>query len=316
MDDVGRLNEPLVRLSGQHALVDIARRQHGVFSLAQLRDLGLGARAVQKRTATCQLHRVHRGVNSMSPPELLSRDGRFMAAVLACGLGAVLSHRSAAALHELRATERARIDVTVHRRSTHAHPGIDVHRSTTLTQADTTHVNGIPCTTVARTLLDLAAVVKRRPLERALDQAEVLEVLDALALAAQLERGARRPAAARLSAVLDGHRAGTTPTWSELEERFLALIRTARLPEPEVNSWVTPADGEPALRVDFIWREQRVIVETDGHATHQTRQAFETDRRRDQRLMLAGWRVVRLTWRQLRDDPRRVQEMIAALLRS
>src|SRR5205085_12535471 len=139
-----------------------ATKQHGVLSLAQLVDLGLASSTVRERAAENRLHRSHRGVYSLVPRSLLSRQGHWMAAVLACGPGAVLSHRTAAALHELRPTQRANIDVTVPSRSRRRHPGIDIHRSTTLTAADITIVNGIPCTTVARTMFDLAEVVNRR----------------------------------------------------------------------------------------------------------------------------------------------------------
>ena len=314
MAEVGREAGKYGRLNGQPALVALAARQHAVFSLTQLRGFGLTPSAVHKRVAVGRLHRVHHGVYSLLPPTLLSREGRFLAAVLACGPGAVLSHRSAAALHELRRTDRAGIDVTVPGRTSHSHDGIDVHRSTTLLPADTVEINRIPCTTIPRTLLDLAAVVGRRSLERALDQAEVLEALDAGALAAQIERNRATRAAKLLRAVLDEHRAGATATWSELEERFLALCRAARVPTPEVNAWITPGDGGPALRVDFLWRAQRLIVETDGHAFHATRQAFERDRRRDQRLTLAGWRVVRVTWLQLMREPRATARLLAELL--
>ncbi len=244
-----------------------------MISLAQLTELELTASAVRKRAAAGRLYRVHRGVYSLAPPELLTRNGRFLAAVLACGPGAVLSHRSAAALHELRRTERVRIDVTVPGRTCHRHDGIDVHRSQTLTAADTTTVDRMPVTTIARTLFDLAAVVPRRQLERAFDQAEILGVLDADALETQLKRNRRCHGANVVRAVLDEHRLGATATWSELEERFLTVCRAARVPPPEVNAWITPPDAGAALRVDFLWRAQRLIIETDGHATHRTRQA-------------------------------------------
>jgi hypothetical protein len=238
-----------------------------------------------------------------------------MAAVLACGPGAVLSHRSAAALHEIRRTARSNIDVTIPRRSPRKHAGIDVHRSTTLTPEDVIHTNGIPCTTVARTMLDLAQVISRRALERALDQAEILDLLDLAALDDQIERNKARPAAKRLQAVLDEHYIGSTPTWSELEEALLAACRRAGLPTPEVNALIDPGDADPvAIRVDFVWRDQRVIVETDGHETHRTRRAFEEDRVRDQRLIVAGWTVIRITWRQLTQRPSEVTDRIARLL--
>jgi hypothetical protein len=317
-EGVGRETGTYGRLDGQRAVNDalaaIAHKQHGVVALPQLVRLGLSASAVHKRAASGRLHRIHRSVYALVPRELLSRSGSFMAAVLACGPGAVLSHRSAAALHELRATDRAAIDVTVPGRTCRKHSGIDLHRSRTLTPEDTTEVDRIPCTTVARTQLDLADVVNRRALERAYDQAEILERFDLRALHDQLARNGGRRALAVVRAILDEHYSGTTATWSELEERFLALIRSAGAPTPEVNAWVAPDDGEPAIRVDFIWRASGLIVETDGRRFHNTRRAFETDRRRDQRLTLAGWRVVRVTWGQLTREPERVAELMIALL--
>jgi hypothetical protein len=251
----------------------------------------------------------------MVPLTLLGRNGRYMAAVLACAPDAVLSYRCAAALYEIRGTAQAKIDVTVRGRSHRKHAGVDVHRSTTLTATDVTLTNGIPCTTVARTLLDLAQVIKGRPLERALDQAEILDLLDLAALDDQIERNKARPAAKRLQAVLAQHYAGSTPTWSDLEEAFLAACRQAKLPPPEVNALIDPGDHDPtAIRVDFVWRDQRVIVETDGHETHRTRRAFEEDRLRDQRLIVAGWTVIRVTWRQLTQRPDEVMRRLARLL--
>jgi predicted transcriptional regulator of viral defense system len=142
-------------------IAEIAASQHGVISLTQLRELGLSARAVQNRVAIGKLHRIHRGVYAVGHP-VLSKEGRWMAAVLACGPDALLSHRSAAALWGIRPTARSRIDVTLGRPTGRAVPGIDIHRTRTLRAQDATKVTNIPCTTVARTLLDLADVVDRR----------------------------------------------------------------------------------------------------------------------------------------------------------
>ena len=270
---------------------------------------------MHSRAESGRLHRIHHSVYSLVPLTLLGRNSRFMAAVLACGPDAALSYRCAAALYEIRSTAQSKIDVTIPGRSPRKHIGVDVHRSTTLTPEDVTTVDGIPCTTVARTILDLAQVIKGRPLERALDQAEILRLLDLSALEDQIERNKARPAAKRLQAVLDQHYVGSTPTWSDLEEAFLAACRQAGLPPPEVNAFIDPQDADPtAIRVDFVWREQRVIVETDGHETHRTRSAFEEDRLRDQRLIVAGWTVIRITWRQLTQHPSEIIDRIAQLL--
>jgi hypothetical protein len=237
-----------------------------------------------------------------------------MAAVLACGPGAVLSHRSAAAVHDLRQTDRANIDVTVPGRSRRSHRGIDVHSSTTLTAADVTTVNGVPCTTVARTMFDLAEVVERRSVERAYDQAEILQLFDLRALTDQIARNPTRPAARVVKSILNEHYIGSTPTQNVLEEAFLAIARRLGLPTPRVNQWIDLGDGEPMIWADFVWQEQRVIVETDGRRVHGTHQARERDPRRDQRAMVAGWRPMRTTWRQVMWRPWELEPTLLSLV--
>jgi very-short-patch-repair endonuclease len=309
-----KICEPPVRKVCVDArIARLAAAQHGVFHLRQLELLGLCPRAVQKRAQAFRLHRVHRGVYSLVPATLLTRNGRYMAAVLACGPGAVLSHRSAAALAELRADNRSRIDVAVPRRGLRRRD-IDIHRTDTLAPDDVTRIDGIPCTSVARTLVDIAQVVSRRALERTFDQAEVLGVLNLRGVTQQLARLGRRRGVARVRAVLETHHAGATATWSELEEAFLELVRAARLPAPEVNAWLMLDDGDPPIRVDFLWREQRVVLETDGWNTHKTRQSFEHDRRIDQRLTAARFTPVRATWRQIKCERRRLAQTLRRVL--
>jgi very-short-patch-repair endonuclease len=319
MREPGRESEPTGRFLDQaetdQAIAELAAGQHAVFSIDQLRDLGLSARAVQKRVDTGRLVRIHRGVYSLVPRQLLTREGYWMAAVLACGDGAVLSHRTAADLHGLRPTSRARIDVTVPRRTSRRHQGIELHRSTTLIEADTTTERGIPCTTIARTHIDLAAVSQRRIVEKSLDQAEAMGVFDLLAINDQLARNPSHPGAPLLRSVLHEHYVGSTLTQSELEEAVLALCRRIRVPPPKVNEWVDLGDGGPMIWADFVWREQRVIVETDGVRFHGTHQARERDPRRDQRAIVAGWRPVRTTGRQVRWRPRELESTLLALLR-
>jgi hypothetical protein len=144
-------------------------------------------------------------------------------------------------------------------------------------------------------------------------QDEILQVFDLHAIQEQLRRHPRRAGTAKLQAILDEHYIGRTPTWSVLEERFLALTRSAVLPDPEVNVFIDPGDGEPAIRVDFAWPERRLVVEADGRATHLTPQAFEHDRRRDQRVTAAGWRIVRTTWRQIRYAPAELEKTLRSL---
>jgi very-short-patch-repair endonuclease len=233
-----------------------------------------------------------------------------MAAVLACEPGAFLSHRSAAALWGLRMTARRAIDVITPRRTGGRRPGIDLHKTRHLLPRDTTTVRNIPCTTVARTLLDLADVVDRRGLERAVEQSEIRRLLDLTAIDDVLARAAGRRGAPVLRAIVADHHPEPAPTKNELERRFLELCRSAALPSPRVNSWVT-LDGD-GFEVDFSWPDAGLIVEVDGYETHCTRAAFERDRQRDRLLVLAGWRVVRFTWRQLLGRP---DEIAAALRR-
>jgi hypothetical protein len=293
----------------------LATRQHVVFSLQQLREIGLTAPTIRRRAATGRLHRIHQGVYSLVPRELLTCEGRWMAAVLACGPGAVLSHRAAATLHGLLDSNPVKIDVTVPGRVRRRHPGIALHTSTNLTPEDVTTVDNIPCTSIARTLFDLAEAVPRRRSERALDQAEILEVYDATALDDQIARNPTRPAAAILTAILETHHAGDTVTWNDLEEEFYAICRSAGVPKPQVNQFLDLGDGEPAIRPDFMWREPLLVVEVDGHQTHKTRRAFEQDRRKDQRLTLAAIPHFRTTHKQMKYRRGDVEQLLVSMLR-
>jgi Protein of unknown function (DUF559)/Transcriptional regulator, AbiEi antitoxin len=292
------------------AIARLAERQHGLVSLPQLQFVGLTKSAVAKRARDGRLTRIHRGVYAVGHARLTKR-GHWMAAVLAYGPHAKLSHRSASALQGIRPDNSPKIDVTVPSRSARPRPRINVHASTTLAEADVTTVDGIPCTALPRTLLDLAEVVPRRALERAIDQAEVLRIFDLRAVEEVLSRANGRWGAALLTRVLAEY-AGPTLTDRELEERFFALCREAGLPRPAVNVWIT-LDGGVAYKADFLWRAERLIVETDGWGSHGTRRAFEEDRRRDRRLRLAGWTVVRFTWRDVEREPAEVIETLAGL---
>jgi very-short-patch-repair endonuclease len=227
-----------------------------------------------------------------------------MAAVLAAGPDAVLSHRDAAALFSLRTSARGPIEVSVPRRC--RRPGIQAHLARL--QADEITVeDGIPVTTVARTLLDLAAVLPRQPLKRATEQAEVLRLADRTSLDDLLMRYPTRRGTAALRELRNAGLAETV-TRSDLEDRFLAFLDAHDLPAPRVNGLVE------GLEVDFHWRDQRVVVELDGRAAHHTIAAFERDRARDRALQVAGWRVVRITWRQLHDEPERIAADLARVL--
>jgi Transcriptional regulator, AbiEi antitoxin/Protein of unknown function (DUF559) len=292
-------------------IAELAERQHGLITLLQLLSLGLSRSAVSKRARAGRLHRVHRGVYAVGRPHL-TRRGRWMAAVLAYGPKAVLSHRSAAALHGLRPDNRAKTDVTLPCSSAKSRPGIEVHRSSTLSEHDVTIVDGIPCTTVARTLVDLGDDVDQQGVERAVGQAEVLGLFDGKAVDAALERAGPRRGAGSLGAVLEDFKEPNL-TRRELEKRFLALCRQASVPSPAVNAWITLPDGV-AYQADFLWRAERLIVETDSRRFHSYRAAFESDRLRDQRLTVAGFTVVRFTWRQVTREPGHVARTGGRLL--
>lgn len=274
----------------------VAGVQHGVISLEQLVALGLSPRAVRHRVASGRLVRLHRGVFAVGHGAL-SANGRRLAAVLACGSGAVLSHRSAAALWGLRPWA-GRFEVSIPSQAGRAVRGIDLHRCRSLARVDVTEVDAIPCTTVARTLIDVAAVVDRRGLAGAIARAEELRVYDGAAVEAVLARGQGKRGTKLLRAVL--------AEWSDdsarshLERRLLAFLRRHALPRPAVNEWMTVEDR--TIQPDFMWRERQVILETDGYATHGTRKAFAEDRRRDQLLVRNGWTVLRAAYRQLDDE--------------
>ena len=221
-----------------------------------------------------------------------------MAAVLACGESAVLSHRSAAALWRIRRRWPEVVEVTTGARRTR--PGIWVHRSRTLTATDVTRHHGIPVTSPERTLLDLASVLPERELVRAQNEAYVLNLTTPHTLAAFLARHPGRPTT-RL-------KPAPGVTRSRLEDEFLRFVRRHRLPEPALNQRVA------GYEVDALWSEQRLVVELDGYAFHATRAGFERDRERDAALLDAGFSTLRLTHRRLTGQPAREAARLRRLL--
>jgi very-short-patch-repair endonuclease len=288
------------------AIASLAAAQHGVISAQQLYGLGLPATTIRHRVTSSRLHRIHRGVYAVGHSRL-SNEGRWMAAVLACRPGAVLSYRSAAELWGIH--DRARrpstgggpgeqdpIDVTV--------PGIagrktrtaiTLHRSSTLIASECTRRDGIPVTKPARTLADLRPVLSDAEFAAVVREAEFL----------------RLPIGDRPGSRSGGvDRRAPERTRTELESKFLALVRRHRLPRPEVNVRID------RFEVDFLWRPQRLIVEVDGWESHGTRSAFEEDRARDARLKMLGYGVVRFTWRQVTSEGAGVARALRALLAS
>src|SRR3712207_3661029 len=278
-------------------LAAVALEQHGVVSTAQLRGLGVARGGIQHRVRRGRLHPVHRGVYAVGHPRIPAR-GRLWAAVLATD--GVLSHRAAAALWDIAPFPLGAIDVTT-RRHRKGPPGVRVHQSPTL---ESTTYDGLPVTTVGRTLLDLADVLDAHRLERACHRAEHLRLLD---LATIPDLPGRSTAKLRRALATLEH-ASPDVTRSAFEERFLAFLNASDLPRPRTNTRIAHHE------VDFLWPDARLIVETDGAATHLTARAFQRDRERDFDLTARGYRVVRITWRQLTLQPDTVARRLRSLL--
>jgi very-short-patch-repair endonuclease len=270
---------------------------------AQLAEAGLSRHAIAHRLGTGWLRRMHRGVYLVGPLE--TQHSRAMAATLAVGEEALLSHYAAAVLWGLRPAREGPIDVTVPGRETRHRNGIRTHTVTHLHRTDATRKDGILVTSPARTLLDLAATATQRDLDRATEEAQVQRRVSTHSLNEQFSRyPTHRGTAALRKAV----RTDPALTRSEAERRALELIRAARLPPPETNTRIN------GYEVDLVWRKQRLIVEIDGYAFHSSRSSFERDRGRDAALAGRGWRVVRFTWRQIVDEPEAVIARLAAAL--
>lgn len=295
------------RAPKDQALAVLAAGQHGVVARSQLRAAGLGQSAIDHRVRSGRLHVVHAGVYAVGQPRLPAR-GDWMAAVLACGRGAVLSHSTAAALWGIRASSAARVDVTVARRGAHHRRGIRVHAVRDLDPEDRAQREQIPITSVARTLLDLAEVLQPQTLSRAFEEAERLELLDLRAIERLWVSNRGRHGLRRLRLLLDDARPANTAVRSELERLFLDLCHEAGLPMPTVNVVVE------GFEVDAFWPDAGLVVELDGHQFHRSRSAFERDRARDAALLLAGYRVLRITHRRLKTEPEALERTVRSLL--
>ena len=284
-------------------LTELAGRQHGVVSGAQLYGLGFSRGKVARMVSAGHLIRLFRGVFAVGHARLTAY-GRWMAAVLSCGDNAVLSHTTAAALWDLRRTNSAAIHITIplpaKRESAEQ---LTVHRSAI--PYEITKRNGIPTTTASRTIQDCAALLSLHDLTRLVEQAEKLHLLDVN----QLQPTPGRKGGANLSKVLTAY-AEPALTRSKLERDMLALCRHHGLPTPHLNVVVD------AYTVDFLWPHARLIAETDGRRDHATTEAFQRDRTRDQRLLTLGYRVVRFTYADVTERPAYVAATLASLLRS
>jgi very-short-patch-repair endonuclease len=278
--------------SATPSLGDLARRQWGVVTRAQLMAHGLGTRGISDWVRTGRLHRLHRGVYAVGH-DRLRLEGRWLAAVFACGPGAVLSHRDAALLWDLRQSSSAVIDVMVPSwNGRGAKQGIRVHRTRRLRGDEVTVRRGIPVTTLARTLLDLADVLGRQALRRVVTEAEYTNQFDLTAINAAVHNNPGRRSANLMAAVgASGDR-----TRSELEDRFLDLLQRYNVEPPQTAVWIE------GYELDFVWTRAGLAVELDGFAAHTTRSTFNADRMRDRKLWRRGLRTMRLTSQALDDE--------------
>lgn len=293
-------------------LAGVAEGQHGIVSHVQLAGAGISGASIGRRVAAGRLHRLHRGVYAVGHRPRTA-EARWMAAVFASGPGTLLSHLSAAALWEIYDRDGARVDVTVANRSGRALPGIRVHRPRRLDPEDVTVRDGIPVTTVARTLVDLTDVLAEQRVRRALREAEFLGLLDTDSLSAAVERARGRRRLRALKNALEAHKPGQIIR-SELEHRFQELLHGSGLPLPETN--VEVKTTRRTYEIDCLWRREGVAVELDGRAAHQRAAAFEEDRARDAALSAVGLRPVRFTWRRISREGAEVLMDLAAMLRT
>jgi very-short-patch-repair endonuclease len=271
------------------AVARLAARQWGVLSLDELRMCGLTRKEVMGRVRNGRLHSLYRGVYAVGHPNL-PLEGHFLAAVKACGTNAVLSHISAAALYGLVRWDHRYPEVTAP--TTRTHRSIHTHRSSKLEVHDATHHKGIPITTPARTLIDLAATLDYRPLRRAVREAQrnlvtIPQILDTL------DRLGPRPGIGNLTKILA---TGHAPTRSELEDTVLELILSAGFQRPDINQSLQ-IQGRTIIP-DFRWPDQRLVIEADGAEWHDNRLTREDDAEKQAILEAAGERVVRITWAQ------------------
>jgi hypothetical protein len=292
----------------ERALASLASAQYGVVGRWQLVALGFGDDAIKLRLRAGRLHPLHRDAYAVGH-RVVTKRGKWLAAVLAMGPGAMLSHESAAALWGL-AGDRPKIDVNAPRgrQCRPGRSGIRLHRCK-FHRDEVVVRGGIPVTTVARTLFDLAERSPLHDLKSAWDEADRLHLLHLREVAVAYDRGyGRRRARKRIKPFLDAEQRYVEDTASPLEDRFAAFCAAHHLPPPQTNVLV---DGD---EVDALWPAARLIVELDSWEFHAHRTAFETDRSRDTDHLLVGYRTIRVTHRRLSQEPDRLAAQIRALL--
>jgi very-short-patch-repair endonuclease len=279
----------------ERVLREVGVAQHGVAGRAQLLARGLGPDVIDRMIRSGRLVVLHRGVYQVGP--LPVARAAEAGAVLRCGNTSRISHRSAAALHNLLDADRVprEVEVTMSRRRHRRIRGVRIHRVRDLRPDEVTIVDGLPVTTPARTLLDIAETPGAgRVVEQAFATALRRGLVTRDEVRRMVERHPRHRGAPLLRQLLDAEK-GPAFTRSEAEEKMLGIVRRAHLPRPEVNAMVL------AHEVDFLWRRESLIAEVDGYAFHGSPRSFAEDRRRDAELVAAGYRVVRFTWADLTD---------------
>ncbi len=279
----------------------MARAQHGVLTRRDLESLGFSKMAIEHRVATGRLHLISRGVYSVGRRDLSPR-GRWMAAVLACGDLAVLSHRSAAELWGIGFEEKGRIDLTVTGRREIKRAGLKVRMRPKLPEASVVRRLGIPVTNPVQTLIDIATELKPMRLERAVNQADVHDLVDPETLRTALDGHVGEPGVKKLRTMLDRHTFRLSD--SDLEILFRPLARAAAFPSPLSKHWVL------GYEVDFFFPGQGLIVETDGLRYHRTPAQQARMVKRDQKHTAAGYRVLRFTHWQIAYAPTEVTDIL------
>lgn len=281
---------------------NLARNQHGVVSSDQLLEVGYTRQAIYHRIRTGRLHPLHRGVYAVGRPHVTDH-GRWMAAVIACGTGAVLSHSSAATLWRIGSEKRGLVELSLPSLSRRRRPGLLIHQRPSLQDLDMTVEFGIPVTTPIQTLIDMALRLDRRGIERMINEADKYDLVHPPGLRKALDQRPGEPGAARLRHILDLRTFRLTK--EELERRFLPLARKAGLPVPLTGQWVNE------FEVDFYWPDLGLVVETDGLRYHRTPAEQARDRLRDQAHTAAGLTQLRFTHEQVRYEPDYVRKILA-----
>ncbi len=298
----GQSSSPDVRLAW------LATEQHGVVARWQLLAIGFTADTIQHALDAARLFRIRRGVSAVGHRRLTTHSRR-MAAVLGCGPEAVLSHRSAIAHWGLRPPQIGPIDVLVPGSSRRSRDGIRVHHTPHLPEQETAIYDGVPVTSLHRALLDFAAVAHRQEVRLAIEAAERREKFDLREMNAVLARHPTHRGCKAIRQVLGEIKGPPADTRSELERRFLALIREAGLPEPQSNVLVE------GFLVDLCWPEARLVVEIDSHGFHKLLGEFNSDRYRDAKLQLAGCIVLRVTEERMENPEELLSDVIRFLSR-